>query len=383
MKRIVKWKNKSNEVVITGKVYYLNTLTGSDTDDGLSTDKAWKTTSYAQSTIANGDVVLTEPEGSGPRATIPSAPKSEYAVYKMNDSVVTKQIIADHTIVADYANIPQAYIDIVKTWLVNIAGESHSAAYRSGCDALEAADGTYQVTTFDNTNDTFPGTSSSYLRLGRGASTGEGEFWTNTTAIAQIKSVVAAQHNASNPIHVFGFGWCWDMVWGTPAASADPVYGCHWQGKSLLGPDGDLCWGLDAADEALTGNSVCLDTYLDAIEEYNAYCETNGYACKFIFTTGPCDEVNEGGYQGEVKHNYIRDFVAADSGRILFDYADILCHDADGTPATTTWNGHTYNTITETNLGEGETGHISAAGALRLAKAMWWMLARMAGWDGN
>ena len=27
--------------------------------------------------------------------------------------------------------------------------------------------------------------------------------------------------------------------------------------------------------------------------------------------------------------------------------------------------------------------HIGQRGALRLAKAMWWMLARMAGWDGN
>jgi hypothetical protein len=34
------------------------------------------------------------------------------------------------------------------------------------------------------------------------------------------------------------------------------------------------------------------------------------------------------------------------------------------------------------NSGE-VVGHISAAGALRLGKAIWWMLARIAGWDGN
>lgn len=27
--------------------------------------------------------------------------------------------------------------------------------------------------------------------------------------------------------------------------------------------------------------------------------------------------------------------------------------------------------------------HIGRIGALRVAKAMWWMLARIAGWDGN
>ena len=30
-----------------------------------------------------------------------------------------------------------------------------------------------------------------------------------------------------------------------------------------------------------------------------------------------------------------------------------------------------------------QADHISEAGALRLAKAMWWMLARIAGWDGG
>ena len=28
-------------------------------------------------------------------------------------------------------------------------------------------------------------------------------------------------------------------------------------------------------------------------------------------------------------------------------------------------------------------GHIGTNGALRLAKALWWMLARLAGWDGG
>jgi len=34
-------------------------------------------------------------------------------------------------------------------------------------------------------------------------------------------------------------------------------------------------------------------------------------------------------------------------------------------------------------MGGAETGHIGTVGAIRLAKAMWWMLARIAGWDGG
>ena len=62
---------------------------------------------------------------------------------------------------------------------------------------------------------------------------------------------------------------------------------------------------------------------------------------------------------------------------------DILCYDDDGKQTTTTWDGHTYQKITPTNLGDASIGHIGSTGAIRLAKAVWWTLARIAGWDGN
>ncbi len=83
--------------------------------------------------------------------------------------------------------------------------------------------------------------------------------------------------------------------------------------------------------------------------------------------------------------------------RILFDYADILCWSNSGARNTVTWNDSgalrphaqihpdnmmdydlSWNPITHTEDGD----HIGEVGALRLAKAMWWMLARIAGWDG-
>ena len=55
------------------------------------------------------------------------------------------QIIANHTIVADYAKIPAEYIAKVKKMLLTVAGESHSNAFIVGLDALEAIDAKYQV----------------------------------------------------------------------------------------------------------------------------------------------------------------------------------------------------------------------------------------------
>ena len=162
-------------------------------------------------------------------------------------------------------------------------------------------------------------------------------------AISKTKSGITYCNTHDLVIAAMGFGWCWDP---------------------------------EITD--VTG-------YLSATQQYVDYCEANDFSTKVFFTTGPVDNVynSEQGYNASVNWTKIRNYVAADSTRILFDYADILCHDDDGTTNTRTWSGHTYPYITSTNLGDGSIGHIGEAGAIRLGKAMWWMLARMAGWDGK
>ncbi len=153
---------------------------------------------------------------------------------------------------------------------------------------------------------------------------------------------------------------------------------------ALREPDGDKSWGIDDDDYAVTGNRINMDSYIEATQGYNDYCTANNIPTTVFFTTGPVDSYvdSEIAYQAYLKWEHLRDYINADASRVLFDYADILCWDDDGTPTTNTWNGHTYPHITTTNLGEANVGHIGNAGALRLGKAMWWMLARIAGWDG-
>ncbi len=318
------------------------------------------------------------------------------------DPQTGSQIIADHTVVDKYDKIPQQYIDAVKKMLVDIAGESHSSGYRIGMDLLELYDSKFQVQTFDGAP---PAYSAQYLRLGRHGTVGEAQFYTTQNAINTYKSNITSQNNTGNPYSVIGFGWCWDMTWvNAPGGTKDPVHNVHWAGASEGGSNGNLRWGLDSGDGTLTGNSVSMDTYLNAVEQYIQHCTTNGYSSKVIFTTGPVDnqEQNlagtENGFQREIKHDYIRNFVAADNSRILFDYADILCWNNSGVKNVTNWNDGgsirphanihpdnmmdydaSWNLIPFTEDGD----HIGEVGALRLAKAMWWMLARISGWDGN
>lgn len=92
--------------------------------------------------------------------------------------------------------------------------------------------------------------------------------------------------------------------------------------------------------------------------------------------------------------------VARDNNLILFDVADILSHDPDGNPCFDNRDGKPYafgaNSENHPDDGldipaicphyttETEGGHLGAvsAGGIRVAKAFWVLMARIAGWDG-
>ncbi|MCB2205064.1 hypothetical protein KQI65_09970 [bacterium] len=86
-----------------------------------------------------------------------------------------------------------------------------------------------------------------------------------------------------------------------------------------------------------------------------------------------------------------------DSSLVLFDVADILSHDPAGAPCFDNRDGVTYLTENHPDDGldlpaicpqyttETEGGHLGSisAGGIRIAKAFWVLMARIAGWDGG
>jgi len=319
---------------------------------------------------------------------------TSYGEEKSFTTAMDGQIIADHNAVDDFDKIPDNYITEVKKMLVSFVGESHAYGFLSGLDALENSMPEYACNI-----GTGEMPSSSHLRVNSGPTVGEAEWFTwkayptgsQPSERLFIKNLIKEYHDHGHPFSAIGFGWCWDMVGLAVAggeSETDPVYGCKYWGVSEGGPDGNLGWGLDAADFALSGNRVCLDTYLEATQDYIDYCAANGYGTKVIFTTGPVDGGGgeyfrgEKGYQGYLKNERIREYARADQSRILFDYADILSYDNNGQITNTTWNGHTYPVCTTANEYPVLDAHISRTGEIRLARATWWMLARIAGWDG-
>lgn len=319
-------------------------------------------------------------------------------------SVFAGPIIIDHSAVELYDDIPQPYIAWIKTQWLDVPGESHSLGYRLGLQLVENFSTNYDVNVKDS--GTPEGSTNAYLRVSRASwgdvsnatgwrySYGEEDWYTSSQAVARTLAFLSYANTNGRPIASVGFGWCWDTTWqNVPGGTVDPVHQVRWAGASVGGPDGSLRWGLDAEDTALTGNRVCLDTYLAATQAYSDYCRMKGFVTRVFFTTSPVDGYSgENGYQRHLKHERIRQYVAATTNECLFDYADILSWSDAGTQNLPVWTDfagaeksyqmiHADNMLDLDGTYTEDGDHIGRRGALRLGKALWVLMARLAGWE--
>lgn len=165
-----------------------------------------------------------------------------------------------------------------------------------------------------------------------------------------------------------------------------------------LGTQGDLAW-VDVTRDALgqPGNthnlvvwSWCggvsentpegIDAYLQALDRL----EQDYPGVTFVYMTGHLDGEGPGGilYRG---NNRIREYCAA-HGKVLFDFADIESYDPAGGyyPDGTDWcewcetwcSTHTCPECTE-------CAHSQCFNCYQKGRAFWWLLARLAGWEGE
>jgi hypothetical protein len=100
------------------------------------------------------------------------------------------------------------------------------------------------------------------------------------------------------------------------------------------------------------------------------------YPCKtFVWWTIPLTRDGQAGT--DWFNTQIRAYCAA-QGKILFDIADVECHEADGTKLL---NAGGNEIISANYTKEIHAGHLNPTGRVRVASAFWHLMARIAGWN--
>jgi hypothetical protein len=123
-----------------------------------------------------------------------------------------------------------------------------------------------------------------------------------------------------------------------------------------------------------------INIYLNAMNQL----ESDYPAVTFIYMTGHLDG---GGVSGNLytRNNQIRQYCAANH-KVLFDFADIESYDPDGNyypdgsddcAWASTW------CLTHTCPDCSSCAHSHCYNCYLKGKAFWWMMARLAGWNGN